>query len=107
MLAGLNERIREIGVRKALGARPFQIGVQFLVESVALCTLGGLAGMGLGAIPSLFGEELYELISVKPQFTMAPVVGAMALSVAVGVVAGLWPALRAAKLSAVEALRYE
>ncbi|MBK8801326.1 MAG: ABC transporter permease [Fibrobacteres bacterium] len=107
MLAGLNERIREIGVRKALGARPFQIGVQFLAESVALCTLGGLAGMGIGAIPAIFGQELKELISVKPEFTLAPVIGAMSLSVLVGILAGLWPALRAAKLSTVEALRYE
>lgn len=107
MLAGLNERIREIGVRKALGARPFQIGVQFLAESVALCTMGGLAGMGIGAVPSIFGKELKDLISVKPEFTLAPVVGALSLSVAVGVLAGLWPALRAARLSAVEALRYE
>lgn len=107
MLAGLNERIREIGVRKALGARPFQIGLQFLVESVALCAMGGLVGMGIGALPAVFGQELKDLISVKPEFTLTPVLGALGLSVLVGVLAGLWPAVRAARLSAVEALRYE
>lgn len=107
MLAGLNERIREIGVRKALGARPFQIGIQFLSESVVLCTLGGLGGLALGSLPALFGDQLYKLVSVRPEFSMGPVLASMALSVLVGVLAGLWPAIRAARLSAVDALRYE
>jgi len=107
MLAGLNERIREIGVRKALGARPFQIAVQFLAESVVLCTFGGLGGLALGSLPSVFGDELQKAVNVRPEFTLMPVLGAMGLAVAVGVAAGLWPAIRAAKLDAVDALRYE
>jgi len=107
MLAGLNDRIREIGVRKALGARPFQIAVQFLAESVVLCSLGGIGGVALGALPTLFGDVLEKAISVRPEFTLMPVLGAMGLAVGVGVAAGLWPAIRAAKLDAVDALRYE
>jgi len=107
MLAGLNDRIREIGVRKALGARPFQIAVQFLAESVVLCTIGGLGGLVVGCLPSVFGDQLDKAISVRPEFTIMPVLGAMGLAIAVGVAAGLWPAIRAAKLDAVDALRYE
>ena len=107
MLAGLNDRIREIGVRKALGARPFQIAVQFLAESVVLCTFGGLGGLLLGSLPSFFGDVLQKAVSVRPEFTLLPVLGAMGLAIAVGVAAGLWPAIRAAKLAAVDALRYE
>jgi putative ABC transport system permease protein len=107
MLAGLNDRIREIGVRKALGARPFQIAVQFLAESVVLCLIGGLGGLALGSLPSLFGDWLQKAVSVRPEFTLMPVLGAMGLAIAIGVVAGLWPAIRAAKLDAVDALRYE
>lgn len=107
MLAGLNDRIREIGVRKALGARPFQISVQFLSESVVLCVLGGLGGLALGSLPSIFGEQLRQAVNVQPEFTLLPVLGAMGLAIAVGVLAGLWPAIRAARLDAVDALRYE
>lgn len=107
MLAGLNDRIREIGVRKALGARPFQISVQFLAESVVLCVIGGLGGLALGALPSLVGDQLQKAVSVRPEFTLMPVLGAMGLAIAIGVLAGLWPAIRAAKLDAVDALRYE
>jgi putative ABC transport system permease protein len=107
MLAGLNDRIREIGVRKALGARPFQIAVQFLAESVVLCTFGGIGGVALGALPSIFGDWLQKAVSVRPEFTLMPVLGAMGLAISIGVLAGLWPAIRAAKLDAVDALRYE
>ncbi len=107
MLAGFHDRIREIGVRKALGARRFQILAQFLAEAVVLSSLGGLVGLGIGCLPSVFGDALNEAVSIRPVLDLAGMLEAFAISVGVGVVAGLWPAIRAARLDAVDALRYE
>lgn len=107
MLAGFHDRIREIGVRKALGARRFQILAQFLSEAVVLSSLGGLAGLAIGCLPAVFGDQLDKAVSIRPVMDLAGMLEAFSISVLVGVVAGLWPAIRAAKLDAVEALRYE
>ncbi len=107
MLAGLNDRIREIGVRKALGSRQLQIAAQFLMESIVLCSIGGLFGLGLGSLPAIFGAQLAKTMSIRPEFTLLPVLSALGLSVAVGVVAGLYPAIHAGRLSPIDALRYE
>lgn len=107
MLAGYHDRVREIGVRKALGARRAQIFAQFLVESVVLSSLGGAVGLTLGLMPPLFGDALYEAFTIRPVFDLSGALQAFGISVAVGVLAGLWPAVRAAKLDPVDALRYE
>jgi len=104
MLVSVTERTREIGIRMALGATRGSILLQFLVESVTLCLLGGLLGVGLGAgaawLMSRFaGWEVF----VSPESVGL----ASAFSVGVGLFFGIWPARRAARLDPIEALRYE
>jgi putative ABC transport system permease protein len=110
MLVSVTERIREIGVRKALGARRRDIMRQFLVESVTLSLFGGILGV-IGA--SLFSWALAAVLGnmMSADFS-APVrlwavIIAVAASSTVGLVAGLYPANRAASLDPVEALRNE
>ncbi|NRB75974.1 MAG: ABC transporter permease [Verrucomicrobiales bacterium] len=104
MLASVTERTREIGIRRALGGRRRDITVQFLVEATLLSGIGGLIGVGLGlSIPAIVTEFSGMVTVVK---TWAPGL-ALTISVLTGVVFGLYPALRAAKLSPVEALRHE
>lgn len=107
MLAGYHDRVREIGVRKALGARRAQVFVEFLVESVVLSSLGGLLGLTLGMLPPLFGDLLSDAFGIRPVFDLAGALQAFSVSVLVGVAAGLWPAIRASRLDPVDALRYE
>jgi len=104
MLVSVTERTREIGVRKALGATRKNILLQFLVESVTLCMLGGVAGIltGAGAAVALSRFQGWSTI-VSPQ----AVTIAFIFSGAVGVFFGMWPAKRASSLDPIEALRYE
>jgi len=102
MLVSVTERTREIGIRKAIGARRADIVWQFLVEAMTLTAFGGLAGILLGWLLSLGIQVL--LPSYIPAW--APVAGFTA-SVAIGLVFGLWPAVKAARLDPIEALRYE
>jgi putative ABC transport system permease protein len=104
MLVSVTERTREIGVRKAMGATRSNILYQFLVESLALCLLGGLLGVGLG-----WGGA-YLLATWGNQDTavaMDAVLMALGFSAAVGLFFGIWPARRAARLDPIVALRYE
>jgi putative ABC transport system permease protein len=104
MLVSVTERTREIGIRMALGATRFSILLQFLVESVTLCLLGGLIGIGLGS----GAATLLSRFAGWQTFVSPPSVGlAFAFSVGVGLFFGIMPARRAARLDPIEALRYE
>lgn len=104
MLVSVTERTREIGLRKAIGARESDIMVQFLIEAVAMTSTGGLVGVA-------FGTGIALLLSVFAGWTikisMASIILATTFSMAVGLVFGLWPARQASKLNPIEALRYE
>lgn len=107
MLASINERIREIGIRKAIGARDRDVLVQVLVEAVVLSLTGGLVGVivSLGLTEGI-GVILRNTFSA-PVVRPGPLVFSFCVSVLVGIFFGLYPALRAAKLDPIEALRYE
>jgi len=105
MLVTVAERTREIGIRKAIGAKQRDILRQFLIESIVMSTLGGLIGGITGIITAQFGSMVQDNISfiVKPTSVLL----ALSFSLAVGVFFGYYPARRAAKLDPIEALRYE
>lgn len=104
MLVSVTERTREIGIRKALGAKRKDILLQFLTESLILCLIGGTIGLGLGVG---LGTLVGPLIKVKASVSPMILVTAVAFSSAVGIFFGLYPANKAAKLDPIEALRYE
>ncbi len=104
MLVSVIERTKEIGIRKALGAKRKDILAQFLVEAVVLCLIGGfigvMVGVGLGNIVSAF-------VSVPITFPVGWAFGGMMFCMAIGIIFGMWPASKASKLDPIESLRYE
>jgi len=105
MLVSVTERTREIGVRKALGARRFDIVGQFLAEATALTSVGGLLGIAFAVLISLLlGLLVPKLPSHIPGWA---VIAGFTVSMAIGLFFGVWPAVKAARLDPVEALRYE
>jgi putative ABC transport system permease protein len=104
MLVSVTERTREIGVRLAIGARGREVLLQFLVESVVLCVLGGLIGMVLGLVGSYTAGHFLQLPFV---FLPQVVLIAFVFSFVVGVAFGLFPALKASRMNPIEALRHE
>ena len=104
MLVSVTERTREIGTRKALGATNNNIRLQFVVESVIICLIGGAIGIVLGAIMGYVGSGLLKN-AVLP--SIGAIVLAFTFSLAVGVFFGYYPANKAAKMDPIEALRYE
>lgn len=104
MLVSVTERIREIGLRKALGATPRVIQRQFLLEASLLGLVGGLLGIGLGI---LGGALLPRLLDQPVTISPTAAAGALAVALVIGVVAGVYPANRAARLAPIDALRNE
>lgn len=105
MLVSVTERTREIGIRKAVGAKRMDIITQFLTEAVVLTGLGGLFGMFLGWLLSLGAKLVFPSIPTSVPLWAAAM--GVSVSVGVGLFFGIWPAAKAARLDPVEALRYE
>jgi putative ABC transport system permease protein len=104
MLVSVRERTREIGIRKAIGARGRDILAQFLVEALTLSVIGGLIGVVLGVAVSV---AIGQIAGWGFQFQPLTVIVAVVFSLLVGVVFGVWPARQAARLDPIQALRYE
>ncbi len=104
MLMAVTERTREIGLRKALGARRTDIAAQMLAESVVLSVFGGVVGTLLGATVALAISALTPIPAAVQPWSVAIGIGITAL---VGLFFGLYPAMRAARLDPIEALRRE
>ena len=123
MLVSVTERTREIGIRKAIGAKRRDIMSQFMIEAVAVSIGGGIAGVLIGVAVSLGINELAAAAEQAPQgggprgnpfaggfsttLTLEPIILALVVSVVIGLVFGIYPAARASRLAPIEALRYE
>ena len=109
MLVSVNERIREIGLRKAVGAKNGNIRNQFIIETVVIAFGGGLIGVIFGVLISGLVALVARYLGYKWDFIVAPdsVILACGVSIVIGLVFGIYPAIKAAKLDPIEALRYE
>ncbi len=104
MLVSVTERTKEIGIRKAVGATRLNILSQFLIEAVVLTAFGGVIGLALGELASLLTNKYSPLPAFVPLWAIVVGIG---ISAAVGIIFGLWPAWKAARLDPIEALRWE
>ncbi len=102
MLVSVTERTREIGIRKAIGARRGDILTQFLTEAVLVSLFGGIAGVALGVLGSQF-----QIAGVQPEIATYSIFLAFAAALASGLFFGTYPAARAAGMRPIEALRFE
>ncbi|HEX2957030.1 MAG TPA: ABC transporter permease [Chitinispirillaceae bacterium] len=109
MLSSISERIREIGTRKALGADNYQVFVQFITETVTLSIAGGTLGVIMGSTPLLFKDAIYRSTDgvIEPTILLSHLFFIVTLIVSIGVLFGLYPAIKACRMNPVEALRYE
>lgn len=109
MLIAVSQRIREVGLRKAVGAKNSDVRNQFLVESAFISFLGGFAGIVIGVLISFLISVVAHLLGYNWQFLISwqSIVVATAVSVGIGIIFGLYPALKASRISPMEALRYE
>jgi putative ABC transport system permease protein len=104
MLTNVTERTREIGLRKAIGAKKNDISLQFLSEAVMLTFFGGILGIVLGW---LLSQGVTKFAGVATQISLSSILLAVGVSAAIGIIFGYYPARRAAGLNPIEALRYE
>ncbi len=104
MLVSITERTREIGTRKALGAKNSSIRMQFIIEAVILCLIGGLLGIAAGFA---LGAAAASVLGYAAAAPMAAILGSVVFSMVIGVFFGFYPANKAARLDPIEALRYE
>ena len=109
MLVTVTERTREIGIRKSLGATNSNIKMQFLIEAITVALLGGIMGIIFGYIGSFLAGRVISLLgsTLKPEVSIPVVIGAVVISSIIGIIFGVYPASKAAKLDPIEALRYE
>ena len=104
MLVSVTERTREIGIRRAIGAKKRNIMAQFIMEAIVLCELGGVIGVVLGI---LGGNVLAWFMKVPPVIPVDWIVIGLVICSVVGIVFGTYPAYKAANLDPIESLRYE
>ena len=107
MLVTVTERTREIGIRKAIGAKTGSILVQFLIESAVVSCMGGIIGIVLGIAGSYFMSKGMDMPTVPLSDQTTVILGSFAFSAAIGIFFGLYPARKAARLNPIEALRFE
>ncbi len=105
MLVTVTERTREIGIRRAIGAERISIVTQFLIEAAMICGIGGVIGILIGTLGSRVAGQMLMQMEIWPSVNIT--VGAFVLSVALGILFGIYPAAKASKLQPVEALRAE
>ena len=104
MLVSLNERIKEIGIRKALGARRSDIFMQFLIEAILISILGGLVGIVLGLS---FGNIVALFLEQDPVIPFDWVFYSIQICASMGIIFGLYPAIRASRLNPIDSMRYD
>ena len=104
MLVSVTERTKEIGLRMAVGAKPWDILRQFLVEAVLLCFIGGVTGVLLGRGGAWL---VHYFLQWRTEPSLPAVIAAVSVSAAVGVIFGFYPAWKASRLDPIEALHYE
>lgn len=104
MLVSITERTREIGTRKALGAKNSSIRFQFIIESMILCLLGGILGILVGF---LLGTIAASILGYSAAVPVAAIIIAVGFSMVIGIFFGYYPANKAARMDPIEALRYE